>query len=95
MSAQPSAPTPPALEGEDTGPNYGREVQEQAAVETTGERRVLQNQPQLNGVDPRREDVTREGSPRARPRVTGPPDEGSHRGSAKAGRRTACNWSYR
>ncbi|CAE7324175.1 unnamed protein product [Symbiodinium necroappetens] len=79
MSAQPSVPTPPALEGEETGPNYGQahqEAREQAAVEDRGERQALQNRPQLNGVDPWREDVVREGPLRAEPRITGPPDEG-------------------
>ena len=96
MSAQPSVPTPPALEGEETGPNYGQAHQgarEQAAVEDRGERQALQTQPQLNGVDPRRGDVVREGPPRAEPRITGPPDEGRIQAEPRLGNGQRVNGS--
>ena len=83
MSAQLSATTPPTLEGETVGPHYGQEqdVQEQAAASTLPPNTGQAAQPLLNGVDPRREDVARDGA-----RVAGPPYQGhAQTGSGSSG----------
>ena len=88
MSAQPPVPSPPTLEGEVDGPQYGSVQQEQreiAARQDPPANTAVSSTLVVNGVDPRREGAARESPLPAKPRVAEPPREGHARTDERAG----------
>ncbi|CAE6936887.1 GIP [Symbiodinium sp. CCMP2592] len=88
MSAQPTVPSPPTLEGEENGPRYENaqeERQRMAARQNPQTGPAAEAPMMVNGVDPRRVDVAREAPLQAEPRVAGPPPEGPHQAPEQPG----------